>query len=399
MTLRHPSLYVLAAAIIGGCVFELADVVQPGSGPDGGANGSDGGSAVGGSGAGNSNSGGATGSYEIAITVNHGENISTALEDVPVLVVLNPDRIDYDLTGDDGDDIRFVAADGTTPLAHEIERWQPGGTSLLWVKLPSLLDDGQQFYLRFGDAAAPGQPDPTDVWNNYLGVYHLAGDLTAEVIDSSSKGHHGTPTNVESDASGMIGHAATFDGSTSRVDFGYVPDFDVPSNGQRSLELWFRRNTTAEDTMAFFRVRNNCCTGYRLLVLGDQWANIRHDVASGSCCGGNQALKMDTSPFAIPDGGTLNIEWHTATVVMDRQAGYTFVYLDAALEATEPIVDGGDFAGSNAAMGVSVSDTYFLNGSLDELRVSHRAFSATWVAIQRSSQKDELLEFGTAVRH
>ena len=94
----------------------------------------------------------------------------------------------------------------------------------------------------------------------------------------------------------------------------------------------------------------------------------------------------------------MNLEWHTATVVMDRQAGATLVYLDAALKATEPLMGRGDFAGSQTSMGVSVSDTYFLNGSIDELRVSDLPFSATWVAIQQSSQKNELLELGTAVR-
>ena len=37
----------------------------------------------------------------------------------------------------DGSDLRFTAADGTTPLNYWIESWNPAGESKVWVKVPT----------------------------------------------------------------------------------------------------------------------------------------------------------------------------------------------------------------------------------------------------------------------
>jgi hypothetical protein len=51
------------------------------------------------------------------------------LANVPVLVVLNGGRIDYNKTKNDGSDLRFVDANDSTPLDHEIENWDEAGNS------------------------------------------------------------------------------------------------------------------------------------------------------------------------------------------------------------------------------------------------------------------------------
>src|SRR3990170_1236975 len=51
------------------------------------------------------------------------------LVNFPVLVVLNSSRIDYGLTQNAGQDLRFTDSDGVTLLAHEIEKWDEAGTS------------------------------------------------------------------------------------------------------------------------------------------------------------------------------------------------------------------------------------------------------------------------------
>src|SRR5690606_35657995 len=63
---------------------------------------------------------------------------STDVSDLPLLVRLDSDRIGYADTEAGGTDLRFVIDDGGsfTLLSHEIERWDPAGTSLVWVHLP-----------------------------------------------------------------------------------------------------------------------------------------------------------------------------------------------------------------------------------------------------------------------
>jgi hypothetical protein len=55
------------------------------------------------------------------------------LVDFPVLIALDNTRIDYSLTQNQGQDLRFFDADGT-PLAYEIESWNESGTSYVWVR-------------------------------------------------------------------------------------------------------------------------------------------------------------------------------------------------------------------------------------------------------------------------
>ena len=59
------------------------------------------------------------------------------LTNFAVLVELDSTRINYALTQNAGQDLRFVDADGTL-LAHEIETWNESGTSYVWVSVPQI---------------------------------------------------------------------------------------------------------------------------------------------------------------------------------------------------------------------------------------------------------------------
>ena len=81
------------------------------------------------------------------------------LADVPVLVTLDATRIDYGQTQNNGEDLRFVDGDGTV-LAHEIEEWNEGGTSYVWVKVQQVdgSSDTDFIHMYYGNAvAADGQ--------------------------------------------------------------------------------------------------------------------------------------------------------------------------------------------------------------------------------------------------
>src|SRR5262245_65849727 len=59
------------------------------------------------------------------------------LDDFPVLVTLNPSRIDYAALQPDGAELRFADGDGTA-LPYDIARWVPGGHSTVWVRVPTI---------------------------------------------------------------------------------------------------------------------------------------------------------------------------------------------------------------------------------------------------------------------
>src|SRR5690242_13924237 len=79
---------------------------------------------------------------------------SDVLDDVPLLVRLDPVRVDYRPFAERGADIKFVDATGAT-LAHEIDSWKPRGVSAIWVRVPKL-DPGKAggFWMYYGGSAA-----------------------------------------------------------------------------------------------------------------------------------------------------------------------------------------------------------------------------------------------------
>ena len=123
---------------------------------------------------------------------------SSMLANFPVLVsVTNVPGFAYADCKAGGADLSFVAADGVTVLPYEIDTWNPEGESLVWVKVPSLAKD-TTFTMRWGDAS-PASVTASDVWTDYVGVWHLddAAD-TAACANSSPYGatYDATPSGI-----------------------------------------------------------------------------------------------------------------------------------------------------------------------------------------------------------
>ena len=91
-----------------------------------------------------------------------------ALVDFPVLVRLDPSRIDYAAMAPDGSDLRFVDADHSTLLDHEIEAWNPGGESIVWVRVPQIdaASANDFVWMYYGSPAAADLQNPAGVWQN-----------------------------------------------------------------------------------------------------------------------------------------------------------------------------------------------------------------------------------------
>ena len=138
------------------------------------------------------------------------------LEDFPVLVRLSensPVGFHYaDCVKPGGADLRFCVAGGD-PLPCEVERWNPDGESLVWVKVPTLTR-GTRLTAYYGWAFAPAV-DAKAVWDtHYLGVWHLGASGSETVQrDSTANGKDFTVNTNYSDgvsvgASGVAGYAA-----------------------------------------------------------------------------------------------------------------------------------------------------------------------------------------------
>jgi glucose/arabinose dehydrogenase len=296
------------------------------------------------------------------------------LVDFPVLVHLDPTRIDYPLARPDGADLRFSDGFGN-PLAHEIESWTPGGDSYIWVKLPAVVGGGSAdpFYLYYGNPGATRAEDPAAVWSEgYVGVWHLHDDL----LDSSASGADAT-NQGSTDAAGAIGGGQHFDGS-AWIDAGTDPALEL--TGSATLEAWIAIDDP--DQVGAPRVLSkknawNGPAGFNLEYKPSE--NNLTSVGSGG-------------DYARADGIDLDSGWHYVGASITGGAGA--MYVDGVDQTTDstlsPLVADAQPLHIGRRSG---GGDHFL-GRIDEVRISNVARSADWWAAQHLSMADTYLGFG-----
>ncbi|MBQ9727176.1 MAG: DUF2341 domain-containing protein, partial [Kiritimatiellae bacterium] len=159
----------------------------------------------------------------VAFTVDGYAGNST-LTDFPVLVRISETAIsgfDYDdmMFPSTGDDIVFVAADGTA-LAYDIDTWDPTGTSLVWVKLPSM-QNGTQFAMFYRSSKSGKTLNSANPFADYVGVWHMndAGNGGATVVDAGPYGLTATAgAKSVAKTDGMVGGARQITTARAKED-------------------------------------------------------------------------------------------------------------------------------------------------------------------------------------
>ena len=122
-----------------------------------------------------------------------------SLTGFPVLVRIaanSPSGFSYDdlHSKSTGDDIAFVGMDGTG-LPFEIDTWDPDGTSLIWVRLPTMAN-GTQFVMCWGSETSGKTVCNDNPFSNYIGVWHMS-EASGDVADSSGNGLTAAPTGTD----------------------------------------------------------------------------------------------------------------------------------------------------------------------------------------------------------
>ena len=138
---------------------------------------------------------------------------ASTLSGFPVLVRIaenSPSGFSYDdlQSKSTGADIAFVGMDGAG-LPYEIDTWNTSGTSLIWVRLPTMTN-GTQFVMCWGSDSSGRVVCAAKPWADYTGVWHMneepAGVTT--IHDSTANELHGTTVATSSSKTdGKVGRA------------------------------------------------------------------------------------------------------------------------------------------------------------------------------------------------
>lgn len=106
--------------------------------------------------------------YRRKVTIQN--RASESLSDYQVRIELTPSNFDYSKVRDDGYDIRFTAQDGTS-LSFYRQTWSKGGTSVFWVKVPSIPAGGSVvIHMYYGNPSASDASDPSSTmlwWDDF----------------------------------------------------------------------------------------------------------------------------------------------------------------------------------------------------------------------------------------
>ncbi|MBO5642696.1 MAG: hypothetical protein J6S51_01615 [Kiritimatiellae bacterium] len=131
--------------------------------------------------------------YSVEWTIS-GYNGSEQLANVPVLIRLSEATVSgfsYSHCLENGADIAFSSEENfSNRLPFEIDEWNVNGTSLIWVKLPVLSGKDTKLYMRYGRRTPAKNLPPSEVWSDYLAVWHMNGKGGAQgELDSSPRGN------------------------------------------------------------------------------------------------------------------------------------------------------------------------------------------------------------------
>jgi hypothetical protein len=300
-----------------------------------------------------------------------------ALDGFPVLVVLTVSRVDYSVMASDGTDLRFVDDDHVTVLPHEIERFDEGGNTFVWVRVPRIdaesTDD--HIWLYYGNTAAADAQRPAEVWSDgYHAVYHLEGDGLAD-----STGNHpplsafGESAPVE----GRVAGARRFDGVDDYLDTGCTDQLD-----SLTVTAWARAAATPQSTFIsgpLMREQNYQLTWDHTLPEFRGAASLKAPDWRGATFG---TLAADT--------------WYLLGATYEGSVLRAWV--DGRMSAENTDVSGPPETSAHPARIArhafrSDAETPYFEGDVDEVRIVAAPRTASWMNAQALSMTDSFITY------
>ncbi|UIN21427.1 DUF2341 domain-containing protein [Herbaspirillum frisingense] len=292
---------------------------------------------------------------------------------VAVLLRLHTGNFSFEGVNENGNDLRFIAADDKTVLSYQIEQFDPLlGIALVWVDVPALSASApQQIWMYYGNPKAPPASNGQRTFDaDTTLVYHF-GEANAAPRDSTAFGNNGQSAIVSAEGS-VIGRGARF--GTAPLMLPASPSLAVAAGASFTFSAWVRPEQLGANQVIYARR-----SGADSLLIG---------IDNGQ-------------PFVEVNGRRSNPgqpvqagQWSHLAVKADARAlslyvnGRASTSLAAALPALNtPASIGADVSGGNLAP---------FAGAVDELRLSKSARSDIQLLADASSQggQSRLVNYG-----
>ena len=342
--------------------------------------------------------------YRRSITLSHSQVSNSDQTNFPVLIsgtfsdLANTINGGY-VTSSNGYDIIFTSdASGSSLLPFERENYVAStGAIAYWVQVPTLSHTSDTtIYMFYSNGGVGSDPSsPASVWDSYYGgVWHLGSGSTLTATDSTSHGNAGSlqGATLPSATTGQIAGGASFDGSTSFIDIPGSSSLEPTS--AITISGWTKFTTANANAKVFsvpYRSDSSWSSPYIAAVL-DASSGTTGEPNLAFAVGGN--LEISNNGAVVNDG-----QWHYLVGTYD--GSYMRVYVDGAPSGSPMAQTGSiDYSGAtNADASIGSRSKYnnseFMDGALDEVRLSSIARSADWIATEYNNQKTPSAFFST----
>jgi hypothetical protein len=288
------------------------------------------------------------------------------VQSFPLLVKLPP--------GIDPAKARFLAADHSTVLPHEVDAPVPGGVAV-WVRIPDIQSTGAapEVWVYYGNSGASNASSGAGVFADlFVSVHHLG----ANGADATGHGHMAdSPTGNErpGNATGQIGDARDFDGMNDHLDLADETAYDFTT--ALTVSAWLKRQSLG--AVAYMAI----------ITKGDSaWRLARQDLTQFVGFGTDEgATSQNLAGSKSIDDDT----WHHVAITLG--GGTKRIYVDGALDtmAAASAVNMNNIAVSFGQNAESVTGgKRFWNGALDEIRISAGTRDAAWLFAEHHTATD-----------
>ena len=342
---------------------------------------------------------------------------ASTLSGFPVLVRIaenSPSGFSYDdlQSKTTGADIAFVGMDGTG-LPFEIDTWNPNGTSLIWVRLPSMRN-GTQFVMCWGSASSGKAVCNANPWSAYTGVWHMgetgtpSASAPVTIHDSTANGLDGS-TPVGGAASGSVVGGAWLISPDSNHD----RSIRVPVGGSAADPAKkAAADALGTDFHASFWMRAKGVVQWANLICrrkGDQGTGWGFSFHENSGTAPKLMRVYAGSTTSATTSGTCNLGatlcatddvWKKVDVVWKCTANNNVqvadIYLNGAYLETVTCKETVNQQDTDIGIGCSTQDSYNsndtnkkgrrVNAEMDEVRLGAFVPSADWIAADYATQ-------------
>ncbi len=296
--------------------------------------------------------------------------LTTPLAEFPVGIFETADPQLASSARDDGKDIVFTAADGTTRIDDELVTFDgTDGRLEAWVKL-SQLSGATAMFMYYGAESQPSTA--TTTWpSQFMGVWHL--DQGVAAADSTPHGHaafSSTQLKTPASVAGIAGRARSFDGIDDSMSVADPSDGSLDFGmGSFSFSLWVNVTSSNDQFDAALSKggASNGEPGYCVLLGTANWNVKVHDGSS----------------YRDPVAGTETLgSWVYIAGTVDRTAQQMSAYRNGVRTDMAPLTGVGS---ANNGDPLTFGPTGVLmpfHGVLDEVRISTGVLSPDWIAAE-----------------